>query len=90
MNQQEMEFLLPLWSAHKLPSDGSAILIKRGQSGYYPLSPNDDAEQYNRDNEVTPAQAEAMFQGSMFGWDNKMADPRVYEEARYSALLANS
>ena len=89
MNQQEMKTLLPPSAAHRLPSDGSTILINRGQSGYFP-APNDDVKEYNRDNGVTPAQAEAMFQGSMFGWDNAMADPRKYDDPRYSVLLAEN
>lgn len=64
-----------------LPSSGELILIVRGESGYNTLSvmgqkgAKGGADELNRALGVTPAQAKAMFNGSMFGWGTKAADP---------------
>lgn len=64
-------------------------VIKRGESGFYPIDdydgPIDTAEKIeaarqfvddtNARMEVTPAQAKAMKFGSMFGWDKPGAHP---------------
>ncbi len=73
------------WST--LPSDGSLILITRGEAGFTPC-PNSSrnpkmnrytADFHNRQRGITPAQESAMFHGSLFGWDTPGADPKVYE-----------
>lgn len=69
---------LPEVSAARLPSTGEAILIHRGESGYYP-TPNLDPDEYNRSAGVDAYQAEAMVAGSMWGWENKGADPDTYK-----------
>ena len=78
--------LLPPVSAHRLPSTGETIIINRGESGYIPM-PDEDMQEFNKDRGVTPAQAEAMFVGSMFGWDNTGADPRTYDDPKYAKVL---
>ena len=39
-----------------------------------------DVKEINREIGVTPAQAEAMKVGSMFGWNVPGADPKSYDE----------
>lgn len=58
----------------------------RGESGYRPASIT-DVERYNSALGVTPAQAEAMLAGSMFGFDVPGADPLNYPQlpATYTA-----
>jgi hypothetical protein len=65
-------------------------IIKLGEVGYYPtefdsqVAADEIAKQavneFNKKLGVTPAQAEAMKVGSMFGWDVPGADPAKYEE----------
>lgn len=67
---------LPAICASRLFSDGSPILIRRGETGYYPAPfPDFDVDAFNRRKGVTPAQREAMLGGSMFGWHLPIADP---------------
>lgn len=71
-----------------LSGSGEIVIVKKGESGYYPT------EKYAKDREeartivdecnkaggVTKAQEAAMLAGSMFGWDTPAADPRNYNE----------
>lgn len=66
---------LPLTCAARLLSDNSPILIKRGESGYTPLSRDFDVDSYNARRHVTDAQINAMLAGSMFNWSVPGADP---------------
>lgn len=70
---------LPPYCASKLPSTGETILIKRGEPGYHPAPQIADPSAFNDEHGITPAQAEAMFAGSMFGWHVPGADPDIYE-----------
>ena len=71
-----------------LPSSGQLIIIKKGESGYYPSDWSTDDPARNRELAdynnhllgITPAQREAMECGSMHGWDVPGADPKVYEQ----------
>lgn len=69
-----------------LPTTGEMVLVKRGETGYYPQRPENapwEAENMDALNErmgVTKAQAEAMRNGSIFGWDKPMANPDNYDE----------
>lgn len=74
------------WSI--LPSDGSLICIKRGESGYF-LSDWDTrdpdmnrrlADGINQRRGITPAQEQAMLTGSMCGWEVPGADPKWYAD----------
>lgn len=51
------------------------LCIKRGEDGYYPVYTSATAAQLNENLGVTPQQAEAMFNGSLFGWYTPAADP---------------
>lgn len=55
------------------------IIIKRGQSGYYPSEYTGDFMERNEEIGVTREQAEAMKAGSMFGWDTPGANPDFYK-----------
>lgn len=74
---------LPEIAAIEHPADGTAVMVKRGEPGYYP-SPygNRSVAFINRMLGVTPRQAEAMAFGSMFGFDKPGADPSstVYDK----------
>ena len=66
---------LPKFAASRLLTDGSPILIKRGESGYYPQDADFDPTAFNNQRSITPAQVAAMENGSMFGWEIPAADP---------------
>jgi hypothetical protein len=51
------------------------ISVTRGEMGYNPIYTNMTANALNEASGVTPAQARAMFNGSLFGWDAPAADP---------------
>lgn len=75
------EHLLPEKSFAILNTTGETILIKRGESGYYPQDSlkNGNVDELNETLEVSKAQAEAMFHASMFGWDIPASNPEMWE-----------
>ena len=70
--------VIPAYCYADHPYDGTVIKIKRGESGYYTTDVAVDATTANAEIGVTPAQAEAMRVGSMFGWGVPGADPCQY------------
>ena len=71
----------------RFDTDAPIAAVRRGESGFYPVYSHSTAEDLNEAEEVTAAQAEAMLQGSMFGWDVPAANPdywadRVEDEHR--------
>jgi hypothetical protein len=76
---------LPRVSAYTHPSTNDMIFVMVGKSGYWPktsLGIVDDtltADKWNEAHEITKAEAEAMFAGSMWGWDTPAADPENYD-----------
>lgn len=94
---RENEALLPERAFNVHPGNGGLIELRRGESGYIPWTvgkPADSdeplppmptiAQAMNDQLGVTPAQAEAMLNGSLFGWH--VAAANVAEIER---LMAN-
>lgn len=79
---------LPRESYHVMEVSNEIIRVVRGMQGYYPtFIPVENREQAqalvdekNKELGVTKAQAEAMFVGSLFGWNIPGADPDNYNE----------
>lgn len=73
---------LPETSFYKHNVTGETILIKRGESGYYEQDQlkHRDPDELNEIYEVTKAQAEAMYAGSMWGWHTPASNPKLYNE----------
>lgn len=71
--------ILPRYCYATLPSTGQLIKIDRYESGYTPIDSSMSAEEANELIGVNKAQAEAMFMGSMFGWDTPAANPSNYD-----------
>ena len=77
---------LPDMCYSTLPSDGTLILLKRGESGYFQTEWNQNdpeknrrlADYFNQKRGISRAQEEAMSVGSLFGWDKPGADPKMY------------
>ena len=72
---------LPEFSFAYLNTTGEVILIKRGESGYYPQPQlqNRSVDELNELYDITKAQAEAMQHGSMWGWDVPASNPQLWE-----------
>lgn len=70
---------LPEMCATRLPGSGGAIVLKRGESGYWDLPEGWTIERFNQAFEPTRAQIAAMEAGSLFGWDVPAADPATYD-----------
>lgn len=66
--------------AREFVDTGKTIIIKRGVVGYFPSEAQEDPEELNANLGITKAQYEAMFTGSMFGWNTPGADPNNYDE----------
>jgi len=74
---------LPPLCYSTLNSTGEVIIIKRGESGYFPIKDQTgltDIDLLNKNLGVTKAQVEAMKIGSMFGWHVAGANPAEYDE----------
>lgn len=56
------------------------VAVKKGEKGFFPIQNAKTAQDLNTLFGVTPAQVEAMFAGSMFGWDTPAANPDLYDE----------
>jgi len=78
---------LPLVAAYHHPTSEDLIFVMRGRSGFWPAEAlgvvDDDltADVWNEAHDITKAEAEAMFSGSMWGWDVPAANPENYDAA---------
>lgn len=63
-------------NTEKLNGTSPVFGVRRGESGYYPIYTRLTADELNAERGVTPAQCEAMYNGSIFGWDTPSADPK--------------
>ena len=70
------------------PTTGAIIMIKRGETGFWPVTTDVKPETLNKVHDVTPQQAAAMLTGSLFGWDIPLADPDQFTEADAILMLA--
>ena len=79
---------LPAQCYSVIPSSGEIIIVRRGESGYFPTELPDNGTEanreavdlYNRRDCINRAQENAMFAGSCFGWETPAADPKNYTE----------
>ena len=72
---------LPEMCATQLTGTGEAIVIKRGETGFWPLAQGTTVDAFNMLFDATPPQIVAMEAGSMFGWNVPGADPDRYDES---------
>lgn len=70
---------LPVMCATRNLDTGEAIILKRGESGYWTLPEGFTIDSFNAALAPTPSQIAAMEIGSAFGWDVPGADPLNYD-----------
>lgn len=83
MNKLAKDRGLPRYCYAYLPTTKEEIRIDFAERGYIPYRRQGNgraANEMNRELGITPAQAEAMKAGSMFGWNCPAADPKSYNE----------
>ena len=93
MNKLAKDRELPRYSYAYLPTTQEEIRIDIAESGYTPIRKQGNsraANEMNRELGISPAQAEAMKVGSMFGWDVPGADPKNYDENGRSIRKKNA
>lgn len=67
----------------KMKTTNKIVVIKKGESGYYPSEKyenHDNVDELNENIGVSKAQMRAMEMGSMYGWNIKGIDPKLHEE----------
>jgi hypothetical protein len=69
---------LPEICASRNPADGSPILIKRGERGFWPFTAKFTPEECNCVLGISKAQERAMVVGALRGWNTVGADPANY------------
>ncbi len=65
---------LPAFCAALHPNTKEPVLLKRGETGYWPTE-GLDPRSFNEARGVTPRQVRAMLLGSIWGFEVKGADP---------------
>lgn len=70
------------------PTTGATIMVKRGESGFFPVSTDTKPELLNKVRGITPQQAAAMLAGSMFGWHVPLANPEQFTESEATTFIA--
>jgi len=79
-----MDRSLPKVAAYSHPVSGDMIFVMVGRTGYWPKTTlgivDDDltAEAWNEAHDISKGEAEAMFAGSMWGWDVPAAKASNY------------
>jgi hypothetical protein len=76
--KRDIEEKLPAICAAHHPTDNSPVMIRRGETGYYPAQPWLNIDAFNSARGITGAQVEAMLIGSMFGWNVPGANPDMH------------
>jgi hypothetical protein len=81
--------VLPFQCAHIHPLTGRCIVTQFGESGYYEneITRETVADEYNKARNISPAQREAHYFGSMFAWDLPAANPDRYTETGHPLPL---
>ncbi len=97
METHELRSLLPSEAFVFVEAEKRIGIVKLFETGYYPTKADTsrmepatvraEVQRMNREAGVSPAQAAAMAEGSLWGWHVKTADPRVYESLPYSKML---
>ena len=85
--EYERRHNLPMYSFNPAHGRNAVILMRYGESGYWPVDHIPDgvgaqeyADQLNQTLGVSKAQQTAMLYGSMFSWDIPAAHPDRYDE----------
>ena len=74
----------PMMSAYHHPMGGRLVFLRAGSAGYWEKEMvgvvDDDltADTWNEAHGINKGEAEAMFAGSMWGWDVPLADPNSW------------
>lgn len=103
MMEQTSSTVIPLRSSlpeqcySVLPGSGKLIVIKKGESGYYRTDIDMGgktenralADEYNAKLGVSKAQEQAMFAGSMFGFQVPAADPQNYDDQGWPRIAGS-
>jgi len=71
---------LPEMCAVLSPGSGEPVIIKRGETGYYPMVPGRTPDEINTLFGATPQHCAAMLMGSIAGFHVPGADPASYDE----------
>ena len=77
---------LPMVCCYDHPDDGRLVFIRRGTPGFWErdfmgvVDDDMDADKWNTAHGINKGEAEAMFSGSMFGWDVKAARASSWTE----------
>jgi hypothetical protein len=90
-----MDARLPNFCALRDNASGGIIIVKKGETGYWPgsrmaLETDEDVARFNEQHGASAGAAQAMHFGSMFGWDTPGATLEAGEDmAKRQAAKAN-
>lgn len=72
---------LPPYAYAISPYTNSIVRVVRGEPLFFGVKDKTGVNLLNAQIGVTPAQASAMYNGVLCGWDSPMADPKNYDAA---------
>lgn len=72
---------LPAYSFAVSPYTHNIVRVVRGETSFFGIRSSVGTDELNAEIGVTPAQAAAMYNGVICGWDTPMADPNNYNAA---------